>query len=300
MSLAARGGFTSLGVSATIERAVWGGRYSLIMDDPVRPKTPDPFAPPPAATSHGPLLLGLLFGALVSQDLVWPVVLRMTNSQWPATPAIVAMGIGFAQLGLAAVLLVLGSGRPAIRGVATIALYVGAALLAFRSVNEQGLGRWLAIMLFVMAVISAPLIIARLAGVAIGPTVDSPPSRGSRQYTIWGLLVLTTVVAVLLGIARQLKFPWHELGQIALFSWAIAVIPCILAPLALSKIAWPASLIAGATLCPAAGALLTLTGFPPPEQPLELATMCSIQGAVTIAACAVVRIAGYRLVLSGW
>jgi hypothetical protein len=107
--------------------------------------------------------------------------------------------------------------------------------------------------------------------------------------------VLTTFVAVLLGIGRQLRFPWEELGQIALFSVAIAAIPCILAPLALSRVPWPASLIAAATLCPATGAVLAFTGFPP-NQPLELAFMCGVQGAVIIAACAVVRIAGYRLV----
>ena len=271
-----------------------------MMDELRPPKTPDPLAPAPSTRSHAPLLLGLLFGAIVSQNLVWPVVLRMTDSTWPATPAIIAMGIAFAQLSLAAILLVLGSGRPIVRGIAAIALYLGAALVSFRAVSGtvtgEGISRWLAVMLFVLGVIGAPLVIARLAGVAIVPTVDSPAKRGSRQYTIWGLLVLTTIVAVLLGIGRQLKFPWHELGQIALFSVAIALIPCILAPLALSKIPWPASLIAGATLCPAAGAVLTLTGFPPDNQPLELAAMCSIQGAVIIAACAVVRIAGYRLV----
>jgi len=268
------------------------------MDDPVRPKTPDRCAPPPAATSHGPLLLGLLFGAIVSQDLVWPVVLRMTGAQWPATPAIVAMGIGFAQVGLAAILLVLGSRRLITRGIAAVILHFGAAFLAFRAVNASGFVRWLVIMLMIIGIISAPLIIARLAGLVITST-DAPPGRGSRQYTIWGLLVLTTIVAVLLGVGH-LFFPWKELGQIALFSTAMALIPCVLGPLALSKIPWPVSLIAGAALCPAAGALLTLTGFPPPQQPIQLATMCSIQGAVTIAACAVVRIAGYRLVLSGW
>src|SRR6185503_1693601 len=104
-------------------------------------------------------------------------------------------------------------------GIAAIVLYLGAALVSFRAVSGtvtgDGISRWLAVMLFVLGVISAPLVIARLAGVAIVSTVDSPPKRGSRQYTIWGLLVLTTIVAVLLGIGRQLKFPWNELGQVA-------------------------------------------------------------------------------------
>jgi hypothetical protein len=243
------------------------------------------------------LLLGLLFGALVSQNLVWPVALRMTDATWPALPAIIAMGIAFAQIGLGSVLLVLGAGRLIVRGLITIVLYFGAAFLAFRAVSAAGMGSWLATMLVGMTMISAPLAIARLAGAVIVAHTGPSPARGSRQYTIWGLLVLTTFAAVLLGIGRQLRFPWEELGQIALFSVAIAAIPCILAPLALCRVPWPASLIAAVTLCPATGAVLAFTGFPP-NQPLELAVMCGVQGAVIIAACAVVRLAGYRLLVS--
>jgi hypothetical protein len=36
------------------------------------------------------------------------------------------------------------------------------------------------------------------------------------------------------------------------------------------------------------------TGFPP-EEPVELTAMCLVMGAVIVAACAAVRVAGYRL-----
>jgi hypothetical protein len=241
------------------------------------------------------LLLGALASTLLAQSLIWPIILRMYDASWPAASAIAAMGIAFAQLGLAAVLVILGTGSLAIRGLIAVLLYFGAAFLAFRAVRGEGISGWLAIMLLVIGVICAPLVIARLSGVAIVPAVTGPPARGSRQYTIWGLLVLTTVVAVLLGIGRHLRFPWVELGAIAVFGVVVAVIPGILAPLALSRLPWPTSIIAGASICPAAGALLTFTGFPPPRQPIELAAMCLIQGAVIVAACLVARASGYRL-----
>ena len=256
--------------------------------------TTQPSAADDARANHAPLLLGLLAGALLSQSFVWPVALRMSDAEWPAAPAIIAMGIAFAQIGLAAVLLVLCAHALVLRGLFVFLLYVGAAFLAYRSVRGDGMSGWLTIMLMCLAITAAPLVIARLAGVAIVPAPPAAPARGSRQYTIWGLLVLTTLVAVLLGIGRQLRFPWGELGDIALFSVTIAAIPCLLAPLALSKVPWPATLIAAATLCPAAGILIALSGFPP-YQPLELAAMASIQGTVILAACLVARIAGYRL-----
>lgn len=263
------------------------------------PKTPDPLAPNLAASANPPaqhvaLLLGLLAGALLSQSLVWPVALRLYDAEWPDVLAIIAMGIAFAQIGLAAILLVLCVHSLAVRGLFVLLLYAGAALLAFRSVRGHGMSGWMSTMVMCLAITSAPLVIARLAGVAIVPRTLIGSPRGSRQYTIWGLLVLTTLVAVLLGIGRQLNFPWRHLGEIALFSVTIAAIPCLLAPLALSKVPWPATLIAAATLCPATGVLIALTEFAP-DQPLELAAMASIQGAVILTACLVARVAGYRL-----
>ncbi len=271
------------------------------------PKTPDPLAPnlaasadPPAQLAvprpqHAALLLGLLAGAILSQNLVWPVALRMCDAKWPDVLAIIAMGIAFAQIGLAAILLVLCVNSLVIRGLFVLVLYAGAAFLAFRSSGGGGMSGWLAFMLVCLAITSTPLVIARLAGVAIVPRVLGASPRGSRQYTIWGLLVLTTLVAVLLGIGRQLNFPWGHLGEIGLFSVTIAAFPCLLPPLALSKVPWQAALFAVPALSPVAGAVLTWTGFPPPNQPLQLAAMASIQGAVILAACLVVRVAGYRL-----
>jgi hypothetical protein len=145
-------------------------------------------------------------------------------------------------------------------------------------------------MLLALVVVAAPLAIARLAGVGIVPIHEHEAPRGSRQFTILGLLSLTTFVAVLLGIGRLLKFPWGELGAIAVFVVANGAIPWTLA-----SWPWPTTLIVGAAVCTAAGAVMSLTGFPP-NDPLSLAAMCTIQGIVIIAALAVVQIAGYRLV----
>ena len=69
--------------------------------DPKPPQSLESAVAPSAATLHAPLLLGLLLGAIVSQDVAWPVAMRMTDSEWPHVPAIVAMGIAFGQLSLA-------------------------------------------------------------------------------------------------------------------------------------------------------------------------------------------------------
>jgi len=239
-------------------------------------------------------LMGLLFGALALQNVVWPVVLRMSDARWPEAPAIFSMGLAFAEVGLAVLVFALYAGRILTRATIALVLFSGAAFLAARSV-ESGFQPWLANMSIIAAAMSAPLIVMRLAGVAIVPIATAGEVRGSRQFTIWGLLVLTTVAAALLGIGRLVQVPWPRLGEIALFSVAIAVIPCVLGPLALSRSPWPASIVAGVTICPSVGALFTFTGFAPDNQPLELASMASIQGAVTVGACLVARMADYRL-----
>jgi hypothetical protein len=246
-----------------------------------------------SATAQARLLLLLLFGALMLQSLAWPVALRMYDAEWPDAPAIAAMGLAFAQVGLAALVLVLASGPLAVRGAAAILLYGGSAVLATSSVGES-LPAWLGIMLCALGIVATPFVLARLAGVAVMPHVLVELPRGSRQYTILGLLVLTTLVAVLLAIGRQLDFPWRELRQVLLFSVAIAAVPCAIGPLACSRVPWPVTLIAILTLCPATGIVLAFTGFPP-EHPVELVAMCLVQGAVIFAACLVTRVAGYRL-----
>jgi hypothetical protein len=248
-----------------------------------------------AQPSHRRPLIRLLAAALFLQNLVWLVVLHAGAIDWPSYPAVVAMGLVFAQVGLAAVLVTWGAGPLHLRALAVVPLMFLSAVLAARSTN-QNLPLWLGVLLADAAIVAAPLGVARLAGVRVARIEEPADGPGSRQFTIFGLLTLTTLTAVTMGICRLLEFPWNEIGQFALFAVALAGIPWICAATALAVDRWYAVALAGGIVCPLAGWLISLTGFPPANQPLELIAMSCVHGAITIAACAVVRVAGYRLV----
>jgi hypothetical protein len=248
-----------------------------------------------APHDHRRLLVRLLAAAILLQNLVWLVVLRTTGNDWPSSPAVIAMGLVFAQVGMAGVLVTWGSGPLLLRALAAIPLVFFSAVLASRSTNNN-LPVWLSVLMIDAAIVAAPLAVARLAGVRIARIDEPQDAPASRQFTIFGLLTLTTLVAVLMGIGRLLDFPWGEIGQFTLFALALGGIPWVCAPTALAAYRWYWIALAAAVVCPFAGWLISLTGFPPQNDKVALIAMCCIQGALTIAACAVVRVAGYRLV----
>jgi hypothetical protein len=128
--------------------------------------------------------------------------------------------------------------------------------------------------------------------------LDDLPAA-SRQYSILSVLVLTTFVAVLLGIARTIA-TWGDVAGIAVFAMACGAIPWVCGTLTLSGFHWQWAVLAAAVVCPLAGLAIAQTGFPPEEHAGQLVAMCCVQGALTVAACAVVRLAGYRLVWPKW
>ncbi len=252
-------------------------------------------AVPPVPPDQRRWLLCLLVAAVLVQDLVWVLVLRGSRDHWPGWPAIVAMGLAFCQVGLAAMLLLLpaGSGRLVRLAVASL-FYFAAAYLACRAAPGH-FQIWMGIMLLDVAIVAAPLGAARLAGMRVVPLDrlgDLPPA--SRQYSILGILLLTTLVALLLGIARAIA-TWGDVAAVAVFAMGLGSIPWLCGPLMLSGFHWRWSIVAGALVCPLAGYAISNTGFPP-NHPVELIAMCYAQGLLTIAACGVVRVAGYRLV----
>jgi hypothetical protein len=268
------------------------------VDTPLSPEKPRPAAPY-ALGEYPDFLLGLLFAAVLVLDLAGIAVLRSGESDWPSRPAVVAMGFAFAQTGLVAVLLALGGGLFWTRAALAAPVYCSAACLgchAARHTSEH-LPVWFLIMLVDGAVVAAPLVVARLAGLGIVRGAGRKSPSGSRQFTILGVLTLTTIVAILLGLARLFQFPWHEIGSVVLFSLAAGGIPWLGALITLSDLSWLVAGLAMTIYCPLAGWLISLTGFPPPDV-AELIVMSCLQGAITIAACAVARIAGYRLTLA--
>jgi hypothetical protein len=211
---------------------------------------------------------------------------------------VVAIGAAFCQVGLAALVLLAVDLRRWLRAAIVLPLLVAAAYIASLATGGE-FKRWLGIMLLDLAIVAAPLLAARVAGmriVAVDRLKDLPAA--SRQYSILGVLALTTFVAVLLGIARAMA-TWGDVAAVAVFAMGLGAIPWACGTLALSGFHWRWAVLAAFILCPPAGYVIALTGFPP-RHPVELIVMCSVQGALTIAACIVVRLAGYRLAWPTW
>jgi hypothetical protein len=247
---------------------------------------------------HGWLLLVLLVAAIAMLDVVAIVAMQGKSLDWPRTAAVMAMGAAFCQVGLGGLLVLAIWPRWWFRGAIAGLLHVGAAIIGSRATSEE-FWPWLGIMLLDLAIVAAPLLAARLAGMRIVPVDrldDLPPA--SRQYSILGVLALTTLVAVLLGIARAIA-TWGDVAQVAIFAMGLGAIPWACGTLALSGFRWYWAVIAGSIVCPLAGYGIAFTDFPP-RHPTELIVMCCVQGALTIAACSVVKVAGYRLVWPTW
>lgn len=240
------------------------------------------------------LILALLAAAVLLQDGVWIVVLRVAQADWPAWQAVVAMGLAFSQVTVAAVLALWWVRWLLARGVLVVLNVALAGYLAARCTNDD-VSNWIGIMGFTAGLVAAPLAIFRLAGVRLVATAHPEPlPAGARQFTIWGLLSLTTIVAVALGVARFMAFPWEEIGQIGLFVLALGTIPWVASTLALSR--WPAvnTIAITAVVCPLVGWGMSFTGFPP-DHPRELIAMTCVQGILTLGICSAVRAAGFHV-----
>jgi hypothetical protein len=143
--------------------------------------------------------------------------------------------------------------------------------------------------------------IARLAGLRLvtrgvvnASGIAARRPAASRQFTIGELISLTTLVALLLAMARYLEAPPDSPLGLGLFALTLGTIPCACVTLALLPLAWRWPVLAAAFLCPLAGWLSSLTGFPP-EDPGPLIGLSVVEGIVLLAVSFVVRAAGYEL-----
>ncbi|MDX1946851.1 MAG: hypothetical protein SFU86_15725 [Pirellulaceae bacterium] len=239
-------------------------------------------------------MLVLLAGAVWLQDLVWLAVIEVTEGRWPATPGIVAMGLVLTQLGVA-LALVWMNGYLLVRGVGFLVNLGLAGLLAAAAMNHH-FGNWLGLVSLFSAVAAIPFVGVRLAGGALLLPEDLPVSRWPKlQFTIWGLISLTTLVAAGLGVARFVEFPWVQLGAAGLFALAAGLVPWIALPLVLSRAHGWLPIVATLIVAPLAGWLMASSGFPPEMHQRELIALSLLHAGLTLALAWVVRIAGYRL-----
>lgn len=255
----------------------------------------NPVPPHHPRDQAAPLVLAVMTAAVFLQDLVWIVVVQLTDGRWPATPGIVAMALVYGQTGVAIALVSWLAEYSLLRGALFLLSLALAGLLAATAGN-QNFGNWLGLISLISAVVAVPLVGVRLAGGSLRGT-NSPPSggRSQLQFTIWGLISLTTLVATGLGVARFIDFPWLEFGAAGLFSLAVGIVPWVALPLALSRVRAWLPILATVVVAPLAGWLMARTGFPPETHQRELIAMACLQGVLTLALCWVVRAAGYRL-----
>lgn len=258
--------------------------------------------PVPAAGScrgSAALLLGLLATAVAVQNVAWVVLLRSTGWRWPHPAAVFAIGLALASIGMAGLWLALARSPFWQRGL----LVLGAVLLggpvAAHATSGLLMHWWVATAVYA-AITALPLAAARFAGVHLpAENSDAAPDPRTRQFTIRGILVLTTSAAVLLGVGRVLDFPWRQMGETALFGLALGLIPWVvgLGRLRAEKRSRP--VLAAVVVCPLAGWLIDLTGFPPPNQIGLLIALTSVQGVLTLGMAEILRLAGQRLHLPG-
>jgi hypothetical protein len=239
------------------------------------------------------MALCLLLVAMVMLDLVLLAMLQAAKSEWPSWTNLVAIGLSFAQLGAASALLVFGPGGILSRGTFAMGLTLAAGLLGARGTGIDP-APWLGYMFIDMFIAAAPLMVLRLLAVQLVCTGQTPlPLAAVRQFSIWSILSITTLIAATLGIARFLHFPASSLLQAALFVSEDNVITWHAVLLILSPIPrrW---LLTGLLVWPLVGLITAFSGFAPSEIGL-MVRLCIVQGAATMAICGIVRLAGYRL-----
>lgn len=247
-----------------------------------------------AGRQSATLLLWLLVAAVVVQDITWLVLMRSTGWRWAHPAAVFAIGLALSQVGMSGVWLALARGPLWRRGLILLAAILFSGPLASQATTGY-LVHWWVVTANYAAITALPLIAARYAGVCISAGDDSAADLRGRQFTIRAILMLTTGVAVFLGIGRTLDFPWRQMGETALFGLALGLIPWVLGIwyLRTETRLWPA--VGAMVVCPLAAYLIELTGFPPANQIALLIALTTVQGVLTLGIAAILRLAGLRL-----
>lgn len=223
------------------------------------------------------------------------------HAVWPHPVIVCGMGLAFGQVALACWWFVWSPRNLSIRVAGgLVGLYLCAHMAALFSDGLASASRWFALICVYSTLLAIPLAILKRAGYCW--TAESAvPERATRlrrfrQFSVGGLLSLTTAVAFLLGARQFWEAPAKHPLTIATFCLLLAIAGLI--SLALSCRARPSIpwTLAAILLCPVWALCLSLTHLPPePVSHLSLAMMLVIQGAATAASITVLRVAGYRL-----
>lgn len=248
------------------------------------------------------LIVWLLFAAFVAIDLAMIRELQVKRNEWPEAGGVIGLGLSFSQIALLALWAVWGRSKILFRAVNTLlGVWAVGCLASFSAAgNLDDLGVWFGVLLFYCCVSLIPFVVGRVVGYELFNQYAASPRNVDRrltanQFTIWGILSLTTAVGIALAVIPSADFPTGKLLEVAGFFTLLAVTVCgiLLLALLLSRIV--IVILATVVICPAAGTLLSLTKLAPGDGPLELVLMMCVQGVVILSAAIILRTAGYRL-----
>lgn len=246
------------------------------------------------------VLLWLVLVACLVVDLV--VLSVVVHQDWPELPGVIGLGLALAQVSLLVAWLIWGTWNIVWRVVATSAATCALSVMAAGSVDDfDEAPEWFGILLFYVAMVATVLFISRWMGYRVTVDTalrdDAPQRRW--QFSIWSLLSVMTAVGVLLGLLRLVEWPGHDLVEAILFFLILTTTTCLVFFVSFlggeSVWRWLIAAATILTLCPLAGLLMALTGFPPHDDWRELMAMNTIQGATIVGIVSALRTGGLCL-----
>lgn len=250
------------------------------------------------------LIIWLLFAAFCAVDLAIVGEIQLRKNEWPEAGGVFGIGFVIGQVPLVALWFVWGGASIFVRGITTLAgIY---ALACVGSYSEHGAPRavdeWLGILLIQLACLSIPFAIARtrqfqlrcVDAVAHNSNSALPLESAKHQVTIWWLLCVTTLVAVLISVLRLVSIPIDDLFDAAVFIAVLSAPSCVTLLLAFAMQRLWVSIVVACLLFPLASFAFSLITGSPHERIEFLLTFC-LQGGIVAIAIVTLRNAGFRL-----
>lgn len=131
------------------------------------------------------------------------------GGSFPHPAVVVAFGLLFSQIALAAIWLSLGN-RGAVARIAAYSGVVASVTVGLLAIEDQ-LQLWLVLLALQTLGTSGPLTVARWFGLRLRVT-DLAGDEQPWQFTIKHVFALTTACALLLGLIRLVR-PWIDIGN---------------------------------------------------------------------------------------
>lgn len=241
------------------------------------------------------LLVGLLVAVHMLAGAAAASLAYSMRVTWPDPLAAVILGTALGQLAIAAAWLAWGRLLIALRGALLLVVMLGWLFPVANCMgsSDQRRAWWGGILLVHALSVAICLIAVRLTGtrLSIEGEAETPVSRIKPwQFSVGGILTLTTFLAMLLGVGRHLDFPWEEFGSATSFCVGTALAAASSVYLAFRlRTVWLA-LALPLLLCGGVGYSLTfILHFN------ALIGMGLLHGVVISISAGVLRVAGYQL-----